>query len=220
MGVLRDNAGVLGGIGQALSQLGANKREERLMALQSDRQMALQRMQNEFAAGENQKGRDLTAAEGGKNRQVQVGQLGLERDKLDANISEGAKDRASAEKIAGIRADATRKAAGARGNKSRWAINKAASESLTKDGGMSKVEEIVITDKDKGRTYKQQGDIFLPQGAPPPAKKAHRSEIAKLVENPEASDQFFKTYGYLPMEWFGAIQSQVGEEETAPDEEE
>lgn len=220
MGVLQQNAGVLGGIGQAISQLGADKRAERLAALQYDREMAIRRMENEHQSSENKLTRDQTASEGAKNRQVDVGRLGLDRDKLDTTVSEGAKDRASNEKIAGVRAAATRDAAGARGaNKKRWTVNKAASTTMLKGGGLDTHEDIVLTDNTSGRTYKQLGGMFVPQGSSATPRKAAKSEIAKLVANPGAADQFLNTYGYLPLEAFGNDQSTAAADETDPDEE-
>lgn len=218
MGVLQQNAGVLGGIGQAISQLGADKRAERLAALQYDREIAIRRMENEHQSSENKLTRDQTASEGAKNRQVDVGKLGLERDKLDADVSEGAKNRASNEKIAGVRAAATRDAAGARGaNKKRWTVNKTANTDIKKG---TTTEDIVLTDNNSGRTYKQLGGMFVPQGTAGTPRQAARSEIAKLVSNPGAADQFLKTYGYLPLEAFGNNQSTAaGADETDPDEE-
>ncbi len=216
MGVLKDNAGVLGGIGQALSQLGADKRAERLAGLQYEREMALRKMEQEHQSSENKLSREATASEGSKNRQVDVGRLGLERDKLDTTVSEGAKDRASNERIAGTRAAATRAAASARGgSKGRWITNKTANQDIKK-GTMN--EEIVLTDRDSGRTFKQVNSMFIPQGGTAPEKRAHPSEVAKLIANPGAADQFLKTYGYLPIEFYQSTQAPASEPDTTDEE--
>lgn len=218
MGVLKDNAGVLGGIGMALSQLGADKRAERLQGLQYEREMALKKMEQEHQSSENKLSRDANVSEGAKNRQVDVGKLGLERDKLDADVSEGAKTRASNEKIAGVRAAATRDAAGARsGAKGRWITNKTANSSTTKDG-ISTTEDIVLTDRDSGRTFKQVNNMFIPQGGQPPAKRASARHVSMLIANPGAADEFLKTYGYLPIEFYQSTQAPASE--PAIDEEE
>ena len=220
MGLLGKNAGVLGGIGQALQQNSANAREERLAALENERQMALVKMQQEFQSAQNDKDRTLTKDIADKDRQVQVG-ANMERSdyhKKDLALreSEGRADRESREKIAKIDANSRAAAAAARGNKSGWKVNKVATESMTKEGSMSKREDIVITSP-RGTTFKQQGDMFVPQGSTPRIPKNRAAMEARLRENPEAADEFASTFGYLPS-WYLNYASQGSE--PATDEEE
>ena len=211
MGVLSRNAGVLGGIGDAMRQNSANKREERLAALQHERQQAIIKMQQEFSAGENQKQRDLTVSEGGKDRQVQVGgQMRTDdraREERESREREGGKDRASREKIAGMNADARRAAAAGKGSNKRFTI-KAVTNADLKAG--TQTQDIVLTDNQSGRTFKQVNDIFLPQGAQPPQKRAPGGAISALLDDPKRADEFIRFYGYLPIEFFNAANETGG----------
>lgn len=199
MGLIADNAGVLGGIGQALQTNSANKREERLMQMKMDREDAVAALERDFKKGENQKDRDVTTSEGSKNRQVDVGRIMSAEDQAKADRaskeSEGALDRKSAEKVAGIRATAT--AAGGRAKK-RFTTNKVAKESMKAGGEMSKTEDVVLTDNESGQTFQQVGDKFLPQGGQV-RKEANQEALNHLRTNPDSADQFLQHYGYLPV---------------------
>jgi hypothetical protein len=221
MGILSKNAGVLGGIGHALSNMGAQKREERLQALQYDREMAIRKMEQEFQAGEKQKDRTHDASEGSKDRQQRVGDSmradDRARNELESREREGEKDRQSRKEIAKIEADSRMGAAATRGNKKRFTINKVANETMTKEGGMSKTEDIVLTDhNNSGLTYRQQGDVFVPQGATPRFHANRQAAEARLREQPETVDDFVQKFGYLPA-WF--MKQQAFEVSSTDDEE-
>lgn len=212
MGVLSDNAGLLGGLGQGMQINAANQRAERLEALRHEREVAVRKMENEQQSAENQKNRDLTASEGSKNRQVQVGEMRTRADEGKADREqrerESALNRESAEKIAGMRAAAT---ASGRNPKKRFTTNKVANESVSK-GEVKKTEEVVLTDNTSGQTYKQQGDMFVLQGATPRPHKDRRAAEDRLRANPGTASDFASHFGYLPAWFVAESQNEVSNE--------
>lgn len=155
----------------------------------------------------------------GQQEKLQKGQQTFEG-------GEKQKDRASREKIAGMAASAAAAKARNSAMAKRWE-SKVVKNTTTDAKGMPvEQDQLTVFDKSSGRAYVQQGNKFFQQGAPrsrttpgagkgqpareEPIRDAARSEVQKLVENPDQADNFVKLYGYLPYEFFNGVGNNAG----------
>jgi len=183
----------------------------------------MQSEQQGFAKGQQEKG--FTHEE-----KMQGGEFG-EREKLQKGTQtfesgEKQKDRASREKIAGIAANAATNKARNSALAKRWESKVVKQTTMGPDNVPTETEQLTLFDKSSGRAFIQQGNKFFPQGAPrttktpgtgkgqpateKPIRDAAQSEIQKLKQNPDQADNFLRTYGYLPYEFFDGIGSNAG----------
>lgn len=188
-------------------------REVRIRQLENEMATVRQRQSQEFQAGEGEKDRGFKKEETAAERHFRESQAGEERE---FKASEGSKDRASAERIAGMRAEA---AGGSK--KGRWDFSKVKETSMLEGGMPGEFEIPMVRDKKTGRQYLQRGDRFmLPGDEPKSVRRAARSEVDKLMQNPGQADNFLNTYRYLPIEFFSMQQQQNNEEFSSDNESE
>lgn len=238
-------AGAIGGVGAGMEKNVQHNREVEKMDLEEAREMRLRQFENEHADKRQDKG--FSHEEGmqekgfGQQRELQKGGFAHEegmqekgfgqQDKTqkstqDFTGSEGAKDRASREKIAGIGAAARAGAAKNSALAKRWESKVVKSTTMDEKGLPVENEVISMVDKNTGRSYVQDGTKFFLQGAPKtrtipgtgkeqratqaPIKDAARSEVEKLIQNPDQADNFVRLYGYLPYEFFNGMGNNAG----------
>lgn len=163
----------------------------------------------------------------GQQEKMQKGQQTFES-------GERAKDRASREKIAGISANAKAAKDRASAMAKRWESKVVKRTTVDAKGLPTESDVLSVFDRSTARTYEQEGNKFFPQGAPrtrktpgagkeqpareEPIRDAARSEIQKLIENPDQADNFVRLYGYLPYEFFNGAGSNAGTFSSSSDE--
>lgn len=225
-------AGAIGGVGRGMEKNVEHNREVEMKELEEQREMRIRQFEAEQQNTRQEKG--FTHEEGmqekgfGQQKEMQSG-----AQKFTAGENE--KERNSREKIAQTRADATRRSALSSQLAKRWESKVVKSTSVDAKGLPVENEVLSVFDKNSARTYIQEGNKFFPQGAPKtrpgpkdtkgnqtqqPIRDAARSEIDKLLQNPDQADNFVKTYGYIPFEFFNGMGNNAGvydpKEENAP----
>jgi len=221
--------------------------EQREMRVrQFEAEQASKRQQADFGHEEKMQGSQQDFVKGQQEsgfkheEKMQGGEFG-EREKLQKGTQtfeagEHEKDRRSREKIAGMAASARANSARNSAMAKRWE-SKVVKQTTYDARGLptGDTEALTLFDKSSGRAYVQTGDKFFPQGAPTtrkvkdpttgkdmdqPIRSAARSEVQKLIENPDQADNFVRTYGYLPYEFFNGLGNNAGtyEPDTGSDE--
>lgn len=176
-------------------------------------------------------GTEIAAADTRENKSI-AGRAAVAKLETEARTAQSAAERTSQEKIASghdtsrersatIRASAT---LNSKKQQSRWAFQKGTRQTIGPNGPTS-TPMTIINDRQTGRSYTQVGDRFMmtdpdgnalvpdPKGGPdqkvdPSAlRRAHPSEVAKLLQNPGQVDNFFDQYHYLPNQWFSSAQN-------------
>lgn len=188
------------------------KREDEAKA--QEREMALRKFEAEEAAKRQQSGfgheEKMQGGEFGEREKLQGQEIKargeLQGQEIKAKEKEGAANRASAERIAGIRARATM--AGHTTGKARWGFVSQKTDPIidAKTGQIipGKVQH-VLRDSNRGLSFVQSGDRFmLPDTDPATTKHAAASEVRKLMEHPDQADNFLTTYKYLPLQFISS----------------
>lgn len=207
----------VGGIGAGMQKNIDVARKEKEDKDREEREFALHKFEAEEAAKRQQAGitsqEKISGQEIG-SREKMTGQEIGSREKvagqeIGAKKEEGAANRASAERIAGIRARATMSTHA--GGKGRWNFVSQKTDPFidpkTNQIMPGKVQN-VLRDTNTGLSFVQSGDRFLlPDVDPAATKPAASSEIRKLLQNPDQADNFLATYKYLPMQFVAAQSS-------------
>lgn len=184
----------------------ANQREMALRKYEAEE--AAKRLQTSTSSQEKIAGQEIASREGIAGKELSS-RKELQGEEIEAKKEEGAANRASAERIAGIRARAT--AAGRTTSKGRWNFVSQKTDPVidSKTGEVvpGKVQQI-LRDTNRGIAFVQSGDRFvLPDVDPTSTKRAAASEVRKLLENPDQADNFLATYKYLPMQFIASQSS-------------
>jgi len=214
--------GAVGGIGAGMQRNIDEERKQQAAQQAHERDMAIRKFEAEEAAKrqstgiEAQKGmqtEELGAREKMQGTEISARQK-LQEQEIEAKQSEGgeerkfrgkegAANRASAEKIAGIRASAV----GARGaaGKSRWQFSSQKTDA-TIDPATGQVipgkAQQVLRDTNKGLMFVASGDRFLlPDTDPATTRRAKPAAVQRLLENPDQADNFLAMYKYLPAQF-------------------
>lgn len=209
--------GAVGGLGKGIQTNIEDERKRQGEVEAHEREMALRRYEAEEAAQRQQTG--IAAQEGLQTQEIasrekiagqEVGaRKELQGTEIKAKKEEGAANRASAERIAGIRARATMAARST--GKKRWdfAAQKTDPTIDPKSGEIVPGKVVnVLRDTNRGLTFVQSGNRFLlPDVDPTTTKSAAASEVRKLLQNPEQADNFLATYKYLPAEFIASQSS-------------
>jgi len=212
--------GAVGGLGKGIEKNADAERSQQAAAAQHEREMAIRKFEAEEAA--KRQGTGITA-----QKEMQTQELGA-REKLQSTeikakqqsqseeekfkAGEGAKNRASAERIAGIRAEATKAGKGGTA-KGRWKLNTVKTDPYI-DPNTNKIMpggvQYVLGDTNRGIQFVQDQDRFLLPGADPKTtKRAAASEVQKLMDNPDQADNFMAAYKYLPAQFIAAQTSRA-----------
>ena len=234
-------AGAVGGVGKGIETNAAAARDAQNKQLEEAREMRLRQYEAEQAAKRQQAGFGHEESMQGKafahedtsQQKVFGQQTGLQEGQQKFTSSENQKTRASNEKIAGIRAQAANARARASAKGKRWESKVTKTTTIGANNMPIEQDVLSIFDKNSARTYLQEGDKFFPQGAPKtikvkgadgktteqPIKNAARSQIELLLKNPDQADNFVRTYGYLPYEFFNGMDTAPAEStDTTTDE--
>jgi hypothetical protein len=178
-------AGAIGGLGAGMEKNVEHNREVEKMDLEEAREMRLRQFEAEQADKRQTAG--FKHEEGmqekgfGQQKELQKGgfaheegmqekgfgqQKELQKGSQEFTGSEGAKDRASREKIAGISAAARAGAASRSAAAKRWESKVVKSTTMDEKGLPIENEVISMVDKNSGRSYVQDGTKFFLQGSP------------------------------------------------------
>lgn len=238
-------AGLIGGLGKGLVDLGVEKtrasNQERLLKLEEAREIRLQQLrtqgQMDVTRLQGQQQQEQQAqdniAKTVQNSQVADANLALEdrRSANDATLKkaeresiekEGAANRASAEKIAGMRANPN----GKNPPGGKFTTNRITVTSEDENGNIKQADTIAVTRG--GRTYVQLADAFVPYSAGETAKLPQFSAKTKanlpraledLRKDPSSAEEFLETFKYLPAKYITYLQGDAGSAATADDDE-
>jgi hypothetical protein len=244
-------AGAIGGVGAGMEKNVEHNRELEKMDLEEARETRLRQFENEHADKRQDKGfsHEESMQDKGFTQQKDLQKGGFEHDESmqkstfgqqdktqkstqEFTGSEGAKDRASREKVAGISAAARGAAASRSAAAKRWESKVVKSTTLDEKGLPTENEVISMVDKNTGRAYVQDGTKFFLQGSPKtrtvpgtgkdkratqaPIKDAARSAVQRLIDNPDQADNFVRMYGYLPYEFFNGMGNNAGVYDATP----
>ena len=238
-------AGLIGGLGKGLVDLGTEKvrasNQERLLKLEEAREVRLQQLRTQGQLQVQQvQGQQQVALQAQDNiaKSVQIQQqadsaaaLEEKRQAGDASIKEadrkfqaeeGQKNRASAEKIAGMRANPN----GKNPPGGKFTTNRITVTSEDENGEIKQADTIAVTRG--GRTYVQLADAFVPYSAGETAKLPEFSPKTKanlpraledLRKDPSSAEEFLEAFKYLPAKYITYLQGDAGSAATADDDE-
>lgn len=234
-------AGLIGGLGKGLVDLGTEKvrasNQERLLKLEEAREVRLQQLrtqgqlQVQQLQGEQQSALETKRTENdlkiegvrGSNAAAleekrQAGDAAIKEGDRKFQAEEGAKERASREKIAGMRANPN----GKNPPGGKFTTNTIMVTSEDENGNISQAETLAVTRG--GRTFVQLGTDFVPysagQNAKPPAKRADKGALQFLQKNPTQAEAFLERYGYLPARFITQLQGDAGSAPATEDDDE
>jgi hypothetical protein len=234
-------AGLIGGLGKGLVDLGVEKtrasNQERLLKLEEAREIRLQQLRTQGQMDLNrQQGEQQAALQAQDNiaKTVQIqqqadsaaaledkrqaGDIAIKEGDRKFQAEEGAKERASREKIAGMRANPN----GKNPPGGKFTTNTIMVTSEDENGNISQAETLAVTRG--GRTFVQLGTDFVPyaagQNAKPPAKRADKGALQFLQKNPTQAEAFLERYGYLPARFITQLQGDAGAAPATEDDDE
>lgn len=242
-------AGLLGGLGKGLVDLGVQKaksqdqerflkleeaREIRLQQLRTQGQMDVQKLQGQQQVElEGKRTENDLKIEGvrGSNAAAledkrQAGDAALKKSERESIEREGDKDRASREKIAGMRANPN----GRNPPGGKFTTNTITATRVGEGGFPEQYDTLAVTRG--GRTYVQLGDNFVPYSAGTPAALpqkttksgtsdalAPRAALEDLRKAPESAEEFLETFKYLPAAYISYLRGDASTVSTADDDE-
>ena len=235
-------AGAIAGLGKGLIEEAKNTRDDdrrsmdearetRLRDLEQNYRVALASRREEFEA--TQQGQEVMAKAAAYKEQL-AGQQSLQTDSQRATAAEGAADRKSREKIAGMQASAR---SGSTSNRRAWEktlLPGTPTGEVDPNTRMPILGEAAIAiTSPTGQTYIQKGDKFFKQGSStkeatrgpnntftPGWRRASARNLEELAKNPERADEFARVYGWLPESFIANLPSSVpGRSSTSGSEE-
>jgi len=234
-------AGAIGGVGKGIETNAAAARDAQNKQLEEAREMRIRQFEAEEAAKRQQAGfshdETMQTKAFGHEDTSQEKTFGQQTKLQDSQQKftggENQKTRASNEKIAGIRAQAANARAKASAKGKRWESKVTKTTSIGANNMPIEQDVLSVFDKNSARTYLQEGDKFFPQGASKtikvkgpdgkiteqPIKNAARSQVELLLRNPDQADNFVRTYGYLPYEFFNGLDTSPEDAESTTTDE-
>lgn len=207
--------GALAGAAEGMEKNVEYARKESMSKLDEQREIRLKQLEDQMRTKQAERGyahdEKIQGAKIDASKDIQSGDQTFKsaEAQLNRNFEAGQqeKDLAAKKEIAGIQAGSK----GTTAAYKRWDA-KTTTQTRTGESGIpEQYDSVALFDKGTGRTYMQQGSRFLPQGTDPKAvRRAPREAIADLLSDPTKADAFIEAYSYLPIEFFGAVQGQIG----------
>lgn len=224
--------GAVAGAGKGLHEVSTERQKAEIRAGESkidhERNMAIERFRAtkaEELESQRQEGAtdrtnigaetDITTTEmqvgGAQTRTETTTDAAADRqnDQQAFQMEESSLDRASAERIASLRASASSasiRAALERFEPKVLTVQEAAQYGMTND-----VDTPAVYDKQEGRWYVQEGNRYILPGTPAESIRRAPTEAENhLFSNPGNANSFLSTYSYLPMGFLNVLRGPAG----------